>query len=213
MPRNIAYIGFGSLGKQLSVLLRQTMKDELKEVFFDDIAVKENLRNAHPFDAYTNEQFAGHDFFITIGYKQFARKREITAQLKKLDRNLPAYIHPSVIINPNAVIGQACIVYPGCNIDQHCVLQDGVFLNNSVTVSHNSVIGENSFLAPGVVVCGNVRIGAECFIGAGSIISNNIELGREVIAGIGTVITGNIPSGSSVIGNPARILDKKIELL
>lgn len=212
MSRKIAYIGFGALGKQLSVLLRQTEKSVPEEVYFDDIAVQEKKANAYPFNQYTEERFAAYDFYICLGYKQLSNKSEILASLKKLKRNLPSFIHPSSFVNPTATIGAGCIIYPGCNIDQEVVLKEGVFLNNCVTVSHNSIVGDDSFLAPGAILCGNTEIGNNCFIGAGAVVSNSIHVGENAIVGVGTIVTRDISPNHSVIGNPMRILTTKLEL-
>ena len=212
MIHKIAYIGFGDLGKQLSLFLHQTVADEISEVYFDDNLFSTEHLNSFPFLRYTDGEFDGYDFFVCLGYKNLELKTKILDQLKATGKKLPNFIHPSSIINPTTTLGAGVIIYPGCNIDQHVILEDGVLLNNSVTVSHNSVIGESSFIAPGVVICGNVKIGKENFTGSGTIISNNVELGDNVITGIGTVITSNVPSGSSVIGNPMKILTEKINL-
>jgi sugar O-acyltransferase (sialic acid O-acetyltransferase NeuD family) len=213
MPRNIAYIGFGALGKQLAVFLRQTSKDEIKEIFFDDFLAEKKTPHAHPFQLYKGEQFAGYEFFICLGYKQLAAKAGITAELKSLGRNLTSYIHPSCIINPSAVIGEGCILYPGCIIDLEVQVMDGAVLNNGVIVSHNSFIGRHSFLAPGVVLSGDTRVGEQSFLGAGAIVSNGVAIGNEAIVAIGTVVTQNVDSHASVIGNPMKVLKKKINLL
>ncbi|MBX9783540.1 MAG: hypothetical protein K2X48_09630 [Chitinophagaceae bacterium] len=210
--RNIAYVGFGDLGQQVSRFLKQTATGPISEVYFDDQLFSSKTLHSFPFSAYKNPEFSHHDFFVCLGYKNLALKSKIIDELKRANRKLPNFIHPSAIINPSVQPGAGIIIYPGCNIDQNAALEDGVLLNNSVTISHNTVIGKSSFMAPGVIVCGYVRIGMENFAGAGSIFSNNVITGDNVITGIGTVVTKNIAAGSSVIGNPMRHLSKKINL-
>ncbi len=212
MKQQVAYIGFGHLGKQLSLFLRQSLKEEPNELFFDDHLFAAKQPFAYPFEAYKNDQFASCDFYVCIGYRHLALKTKILDELKQAGRSIPSFIHRSSILNPTATVGIGVIIFPGCNIDQYVTLEDGVLLNNSVTISHNTVIGKSSFIAPGVTICGNVRMGIQNFTGSGSIISNNIEIGNNVITGIGTVITKNIPDGFSVIGNPMKILTEKIKL-
>lgn len=212
MSRKIAYIGFGALGRQLFVLLRQTSTDKVEEVFFDDIAAGEKLPGAYPFHTFMEPQFESHEFYLCLGYKLPGKKREVAQELLAGKRKLATFVHPSTILNPASTISPGCIIYAGCNIDQQVYLEEGVFLNNSVTLSHDTTIGKYSFLSPGVVTSGNVRVGAQCFIGAGSVISNGVSIGDDVIIGAGSVITKNIPAGASVIGNPMRILDTKLKL-
>ena len=165
MIHKIAYIGFGDLGKQLSLFLHQTVTDEISEVYFDDNLFSSGHLNSFPFSRYTDGEFDGYDFFVCLGYKNLELKTKILDVLKSTGKKLPNFIHPSSIINPTATLGAGVIIYPGCNIDQHVILEDGVLLNNSVTVSHNSIIGTSTFIAPGVVICGNVKIGKENFTG------------------------------------------------
>lgn len=212
MPRKIAYVGFGELGKQISLFIKQTYSDIEEEIFFDDKLASLNGRNAYSFNEYENDKFSVYEFYVCLGYKQPDAKADILARLKDLKRNIGTFIHPNTIVNPTAEIRSGVVIYPGCNIDQHVVIAEGVLLNNSVTVSHNSFIGVASFLAPGVTVCGNVTVGTKSFIGSGSVISNDVRIGDDVIVGPGSVVTKEISSGSSVIGNPLRLLSKKLVL-
>ena len=212
MSRKLAYIGYGSLGKQLSVLIQQSGVESSEQVFFDDIASREKLVSAFPFEQYIDEKYAGYEFLVCLGYRQLETKSKIISQLQQMNRRITGFVHASAIINPSASISESAIIYAGCVVDQQVRLEQGCFLNNSVSISHDSVIGANSFLAPGVVVCGNVRVGKQCFIGAGSVISNGVSIGDNAIIGVGTVVSSDLPAGSSAIGNPMRILDSKIEL-
>jgi acetyltransferase-like isoleucine patch superfamily enzyme len=197
MKRSIAYIGFGDLGRQLSLLIKQCSNAELTEIFFDDNLAAAGKPNAYPFAAYLDDRFDGYEFFICIGYKHLPLKTTILAALQAAGRKPGSFIHPTAFINPTAVIGSGVIIYPCCNVDQYVALHDGVFLNNSVTISHHSIIGKSTFMAPGVTVCGNVTIGAENFTGSGSVISNNVTVGDGVV---------------TVIGNPMKMTAKKINL-
>ena len=212
MNRKIAYIGFGALGKQIALLLQQSTADHLEEAIFDDHSADEKNPGAYAFSEYMDKKYEDYEFYLCLGYMHLPFKNEIAENLKSGNRKLSSFIHSSSIINPSAAIGAGSIIYAGCNVDQFARLEEGVFLNNSVTVSHNSIIGKHSFLAPGVIISGNVNIGAQCFIGAGTVVGNGITIGDNSVIGIGSVITRDVPPGSSVIGNPMRILDKKLKL-
>lgn len=212
MSRKIAYIGFGALGKQVSAFIRQTSSETPEEIYFDDVAVKNGLANAYPFSEHAENSFSEYDFYICLGYKQLSIKNDILNKLKSSGRNLPAFIHPSTIVNPDSKIGPGCIIYPGCNIDQGVILKEAVLLNNSVTICHDSIIHNSTFLAPAVVICGNVIVEEECFIGAGTVVLNEIEIGKGATIGAGSLVSMNIPPKMSAIGNPIRLLNSQIEL-
>ena len=208
---NIALIGFGELGKQISGLLLAEAKPA-RQCYFDDIAYGEGRKGALPFSAYMQEEFNDFDFYIGLGYKHLETKVNIVDRLLDLDRRLPTYIAPRSFVSPSAIIGQGTILYPMCNVDQGVRLGKAVLVNNSVTISHNSIVGDCTYLSPGVTISGFVTIGSKTFIGAGTVIANNVTVGSNVIIGVGSVITHDIPDSTSVIGNPMRILKKPLRL-
>jgi sugar O-acyltransferase (sialic acid O-acetyltransferase NeuD family) len=208
----IAIVGYGELGKQLHLLALETLKPTEVIIFDDNEFLKEN-KNAGLFDDYLSEQFKEYHFIVALGYKHFSKKKDILEKLQKANRVLPSIIHPSSFVSSSAIISEAVYVFPMCNIDKNVKICSGVLLNNSVTISHDSTIGASCYLSPGVVVSGFVQIGEETFLGSGCIVSNNIQIGKKSIIGIGSVITCNIPDKSSAIGNPARIIDKRLNLI
>jgi sugar O-acyltransferase (sialic acid O-acetyltransferase NeuD family) len=210
--RNIAFIGFGNLGKQIYNMISMSKKIE-EYIFFDDLLLKEGNSKSFPFFDYSKDDFKDYDFYVTLGYKSLQEKSKIIGKLITLKRSLPGYIHNTAFINQTAQLKDGIFIYPMCNIDMNVTIGYGVILNNSVTISHDNVIGDCSYLSPGVIVSGFVEIGKATFLGSGSIISNNIKIGSNVIIGAGTVVTRDIPDNSSVIGNPMKILNKKINLI
>ncbi len=101
---------------------------------------------------------------------------------------------------------------PMCNIDQFVCVENGVILNNSTTISHNTFIGTCTFFAPGVTLAGSVKIGKLCFVGIGSVVANNVTVGDKVKITIGTNITKDVQENLSVIGNPFKILNQNFKL-
>jgi sugar O-acyltransferase (sialic acid O-acetyltransferase NeuD family) len=202
----IAFIGYGELGRQVHSLIQQT-GSAVEAIFFDDGLYQQKEVNAFPFHAYEEEQYKNYSFIISLGYKHLPAKQKIIKRLEDLERNIYSFIHPSCFVSPSASIESGVIVYPMCNIDKEVNIGTGVLLNNSVTVSHNAVIGNCCYLSPGVVLSGNVIIGENTFIGAGAIVANNIIIGKNVIIGIGTVVTQDVADNSSVIGNPMKFVN------
>ncbi|WP_299684330.1 acetyltransferase [uncultured Dokdonia sp.] len=213
MKRKIAFVGFGALGLQLFEFLNEESDINEDALFFDDIKFENKDERSFPFKDFLNETFKEYEFCVALGYKNLNVKRDIILQLKKANRKLVTFIHPSAFVHPTAEIEEGVIVYPMCNIDQNVIIHSGVLLNNTVTISHDSTIGMATFIAPGAIINGNIKIGSGTFIGSGSLISNSVGIGANVIVGIGTVVTYEIPDDSSVVGNPMRFLKKKMNLL
>lgn len=204
----IAVIGNGDLGIQLLDFLNPSI--EFKIVYFDDFH-KQNDQTHFPFSKWSDEKFSDYNFIVGLGYKNLVVKNKLIRDLNNLNRKLLSYCHTSSFVNKSVKIGQSVFVYPMCNIDRNVTLNDGVVLNNSTIVSHDSFIGKCTYISPGVTISGRVRIGENCFIGAGTTIANDVIIGNNVIIGIGSVVTSNISQNSSVIGSPLKILKKPLK--
>jgi len=57
----------------------------------------------------------------------------------------------------------------------------------------------------------DVRIGDNCFIGAHSIILPGVTIGDGCIVAAGSVVARDVPAGSLVAGNPARVVEHKVQ--
>jgi len=213
MNKKLAIVGGGDLAEQLLNMITHTGIQFDKIVYFDDVKFDKGEKDFYRFNDYMKTEFDDFEFCICLGYKHLEKKTKIINNLKSSSRKLFTFIHTTAHIDKTSIIGKGVIIYPMCNIDYKVELMDGVILNNSVVVSHESVIGSSSFISPGTVIAGKVKIGSSVFIGTGSRVSSLITIGNSVRVGIGSVITKNIGHNLSVIGNPMRILDHKLEIL
>jgi sugar O-acyltransferase (sialic acid O-acetyltransferase NeuD family) len=204
-----AFLGFGDLGKQILGFLQE--KEAILEAhYFDDNFI--STSNFYfPFNAYI-DNLLNYEWIISLGYNNLILKQEIIKKILNFNGKLTTIIHDTSYISPRAKILQGVIIYPMCNIDKGVLIEEGVILNNSVIVSHDSRIGRASYVGPGVVISGNCIIGKSVFIGSGSVISNGIEIGDNSIIGIGSVVIKNIKSNSNGIGNPFKILKTPLTL-
>ncbi len=206
--KKIAYVGFGEIGKQISLFIREKYGEGVKEIFFDDTLFQNGAKNSFALNEYKNPEYENFDFYIGLGYYYLELKEKIVKDLIKLKRNLPNFIHYTSYIHPDVKIDDGVIIYPGCIIDKNVIVAKGVLLNNAVTISHDCEINECCYLSPSVTLSGFVSIEKCCFIGTGTLISNNIKIGKNVICGIGSVVTKNIPDKINCIGNPLKIVKK-----
>jgi sugar O-acyltransferase (sialic acid O-acetyltransferase NeuD family) len=211
-PVKLAMIGFGELGRQILALISAEEQPD-QVYYFDDLEFAQDNEQALPFSAYSDDRFRMFDFYVCLGYKHLSDKAHIINRLLVLHRHLPAYVAPSTYVSPSASVGQGTILYPMCNVDKGVRIGDGVIINNSVTISHDSVVENCCYLSPGVTIAGFVNIGEQTFIGSGAIVGNNVTIGNNAIIGIGTVVTRDVPSGASVIGNPMKLLKKPLRII
>jgi acetyltransferase EpsM len=209
--RIIGLIGYGNLGLQIESLVLSTSSN-YKFIYFDDIAHKQKIKNAFPFNRFLDDQFGDVHFIVALGYKHLERKKTIIENLILNKRNLFTYINPGAIINKSAIIDVGTIIYPNVTIDKNVSIGKGCLLHLSVTISHDTFIDDCCFLAPSVTLSGFVSIGKMVFIGTGVCVANNIIIQDSAIIGIGSVITKNVEQKQCVIGNPQKIV-KKIDMI
>jgi serine O-acetyltransferase len=83
-----------------------------------------------------------------------------------------------IVIHPNTVIGDDCLI------------RQGVTIGDAGRGSDGSA----------------AQLGNEVHVGAGAVILGNVTLGDGVNIGPNSVIMANVPAGSTAFGNPARII-------
>ncbi len=205
-----AFLGFGDLGLQLEGFLNEKSETSVSH-YFDDYYVNEN-RKIFPYDHYL-KVIKSYEWIVSLGYNRLWEKQKVIQSILEGGGKFLSVIHPSSFISYRANLKDGVIVYPMCNVDKGVILEEGVLLNNSVTISHDCKVGRCTYLGPGVILSGNTTIGKGCFIGSGSVISNGINIGDNSIIGIGSVITKDMKPNTSGIGNPFKILNSPLKLI
>jgi putative colanic acid biosynthesis acetyltransferase WcaB len=100
-------------------------------------------------------------------------------------KNLIFYHGQGLVVNFKTIIGENCV------------------LRNGVTIGHKKLADGSLSNAP--------RIGNNVDIGANACIIGDITIGDNVIIGAGAVVIKDIPANSIAVGNPARVLENKVE--
>jgi len=93
--------------------------------------------------------------------------------------------------------GHALVINQGVVIGENCTLR------NSTTIGHRKLPDGTFSKCP--------RIGNNVDIGANVCIIGDVEIGDDVSIGAGAVVFRNVPPNSVAVGNPARIIEKKLE--
>ena len=84
-----------------------------------------------------------------------------------------AGIHPTAVIEPDAIIGEGVTIREFCYVGHAARIQDGAILYPHVYVGDGAQIGENSVLYPNVVCGHHVHIGKRVRIHASSVVGGD----------------------------------------
>ncbi|MBD1394075.1 serine acetyltransferase [Mucilaginibacter glaciei] len=102
-------------------------------------------------------------------------------------------------------VGKNLVFYHGQGlvVNFKTVIGDNCTLRNGVTIGHKKLADGSLSACP--VIGNQVDIGANvCIIG-------DITIGDNVTIGAGAVVVKSIPANSVAVGNPARVLENKVE--
>ncbi|MCU7835992.1 MAG: acetyltransferase [gamma proteobacterium symbiont of Taylorina sp.] len=131
-----------------------------------------------------------HKMLIAVGYVQMnvIRAQKYT-EAKEKGYEFSNYIHPSVDMHENIVIGDNNIILEHVSIQPYVKLGNSNFIWSNVVVAHGSRLGNTNWLTSGVVISGDVTIKSNCFLGVNATIGHNITLENENFIGANTLIT------------------------
>lgn len=131
-------------------------------------------------------------------------RKALFLKLSNIGFRIPTIIHPTAIIEKDAVVGDGSVICMGAkigtkvSIGRNCVVYTGAILDHEVQLR------DHSYISPGSNIAGRVVIGEGSFIGLGSTIKERITIGNNVVVGAGSVIIRDIPDNSTVAGVPAK---------
>jgi acetyltransferase-like isoleucine patch superfamily enzyme len=84
----------------------------------------------------------------------------------------------------------------------------GIHIGEATSVAFEAAILTHDFVNGRHL---DVHIGKCCFIGARSIIMPGVTIGDHCIVSAASVVLKDVPSNSLVLGNPARVMESKIQ--
>jgi len=138
---------------------------------------------------------------ISIGNNE-VRKR-ISERLKV---NYITAIHPSAVISNYSQIGVGNAVMAGVIINPNVVIGNHCIINSGAIIEHDCFIEDFVHVSPGASLAGNVTIGEGTHIGIGASIIQGVKIGKWATIGAGAVVLNDIPDFATAVGNPVRII-------
>ncbi len=130
--------------------------------------------------------------------------------LKKEGYGIPGFLHHTVSIAPDVVIGEAVYMLAGNIVMPHTTIGNYIMINMDSTIAHHVTLEDGVFLSSGVNIGALIHVKENAYIGMGVTAMTGVnEIGKETLIGAGTVIIKDVPDYTTVVGNPGRIIKTK----
>lgn len=130
--------------------------------------------------------------------------------LTEFGYDIPNFVHKSVIIDPETIIGKGVYLLPGVIVMPHARIKDFVIISMGSKIAHHTVIEEGAFISTGVNVGANVLVERKAFLGISSTVMTGVKrIGKNAVVGCGAVVIRDVKENDVVAGVPAKVLKKK----
>lgn len=148
--------------------------------------------------------------FCPIGSNRI--RVELLELAHTLGYQTPNYVHPSVILSPNVVLGNGVYILMGSMIMPYTKIEDYTMISMNVCVAHHSVLHKGVFLSTGVNFGASIEAEDYAYCGISSTIMTGLHrLGKDCLIGAGAVVIRDVPDGAVMAGLPAKVIKYKPE--
>jgi len=154
------------------------------------------------------ESYEPTHFIVAIGNNE-ARQR-VHQNMVKFGLAPFSVVDPSVTVGFGVVIGCGVFVGVGSILSPNAVLGDGVLVNQSCTIGHDSKLDDFSQVCPGGRVSGKAVLSVGSFMGSNSVTAPGVTLGDWAVLGALSMANRDLPAKVTAIGNPARVVFRKL---
>ena len=209
--KRLVIVGAGSLAMELVSWMIESKKFEeiSNRLFFIDDKVNEDIN----IDSY-QVTYLGKikdykpetcdDFYLAIANPE--QKSSVVKVLEDKNAVFKKFIHPSVIIAPNAKIGKGCILFPYSICSFNSNLKEFITINLHSVVGHDVFVDSFSTLSSFVDLTGKVKVGKKVMIGTGAKFLPEVQIGDSALIGAGSVILRSIPKNKTTYCFQTKIL-------
>lgn len=158
-----------------------------------------------PFSKINSYPPSEYKFFVAIGYlKLNSIRKDIYIRIKNLGYKFISYIHSSVILPKEYVIGENCMILDGNIIEPFAEIENNVFIWSKNLIAHNTLIKKHTFIASNVVIGGFTVVGEKSFVGLSSTLTDKIKIGSNCMIGAGSLILKNLEDNTVVINRGSK---------
>jgi sugar O-acyltransferase (sialic acid O-acetyltransferase NeuD family) len=119
-------------------------------------------------------------------------------------------IHPSSIINKEAIIGHGSFIGPAVVINNNVVIGEATIIDTGAIVEHHNKLGYAVYLGTGVKTSGRVLIDDFAFVGIGATILPDIHISSGAMIGAGSTVTKDVSPKTTVMDYAEKSHHKNI---
>jgi UDP-perosamine 4-acetyltransferase len=205
-------VGYGAGGHAVSLIdaLRSTGRFDVVGLVDDDPGREGETLLGTPIEtnpgALKGFHVSGvtHAFVGIGGVVNRATRRTARDRLQALGFALPAIVHATAWVSPDAALGAGVQVLAQAVVNAGASIGDGAIVNTGAIVEHDCIVGSGAHLGPRAVVGGATRLGDDVHVGMGAVVIENVRVGAGAFIAAGAVVVGDVPEGARVQGVPAR---------
>ncbi len=189
------------LNQQKGVCFFDNVTGDLPDKLFGEFKVLRSIEDL--------QQEFKQDNRYTIGVGDATTRFKLSELAKTAGGDLCSVISPFAQTGHYGTqIAKGCSIMTGSIITNNVTLMEGVLLNLTSTVGHDTIIGKYCDISPGVNISGGCVIGDFCNIGTGAKLLPKLKIGHNVSIGAGAVVTKDVADNTTVVGIPAKPLQK-----
>ena len=210
--KDLWIVGAGGFGWEILSWVKQHPDNNKKWIikgFIDDPLVNKDL-SENPivkylenyqlisFDQLTSKDINNALFILAIGDPSL--KEKIVLQMKKKEVEFLTFIHPSVIIGENIILGEGVVVCPNAIITCDSKIDDFVTINIHSAIGHDCQIGKYTTISGNCDITGNCTVGKYVYFGTHANLIPGTIVEDSAVIGAGTVGIKKVKANTTIIG-------------
>lgn len=134
----------------------------------------------------------------------------IRGVLERFDLHFPPLIHPTAYCAMRSEISDGVVIGANSVVGSMTVVERFVYINNGVTVGHDSILSEFCATGPNCAIASGARIASFSFIGVGASMIEKISIGEGALVAGGASVTRDVPPWTIAAGVPAVVKKKRL---
>ncbi|MBQ0732906.1 NeuD/PglB/VioB family sugar acetyltransferase [Aquimarina celericrescens] len=208
--RNLVIVGAGTYGETLLTYLTEAGHKVLG--FVDDIPkLKGQKINGVSIlgnykDLFKDEYKRKIDHVIcSIGNNKI--RNAYLSELSVAGYNTPNFIHDSVLLTKDTILGKGVYILPGSVLMPHVVIHDFCIISTGCKVAHHTILHQGVFISSGANVGAGIKVFENTLVGIGSTLMTGVKtIGKNSIIGAGAAVITDVPENAVVVGVPAKVI-------